>query len=267
MFYKCVFRKRRELFIPVDAGFYWSAIFIVTINCVFGSKADILQLQSVDLALDKMFHKMKKLQTDKKFLNHKMERVFYGANDVDDQLAMLKIELSNYPNIPHEHIFRITKNFARDWGIFNERDITDMYVFSKDTSLRQDKNVIIAFKSMSRKYKWLNRYKEEALRTGLKSLKGFKGIPIIFHPDKEGPYIRFHIRMLDHVSRYKAFLLSVCWGKARTLNKYNSYRFWVNQSQIYGVCQQNENNERGMIGLEPKHFKINCFDDISREIT
>ncbi|KAL1462185.1 hypothetical protein WDU94_014045 [Cyamophila willieti] len=230
-------------------------------SCVFGSK-DIAKLQSAERTLEKMFDKMKKVQRDKMFINYKLDNVMSGANELDDELAMLKIELSNYPDIPHQHIFKLTKNIAREWGIFNEDEIADMYVFSKDACRRQDKNVIIAFKTMSAKYRWLDNYKKTALKTGLISLRGFKGIPVSFH-EKGGQYIKFHVKMLDHVSRYKAFLLSVCLGKARTINKFDNYRFWVNQSQIYGVCQ----NAGGVTGKQLKHFRIDCFDDISSEIT
>lgn len=262
MVYNCVRTLFRE---RLSSPLVLSGVVIyfigVLIKSVSSGGRDFIELQIAENKIDKMFQKMQTLQLKKKFLYNKLDLSLKSANELDDQISMLKIELSNFPDILHVDIFKIAKNIARGWGIFNEDDIADMYVFSKD-SVRRDKNVIIGFKTMRAKRLWLSCYKKEALSKGLKSLKGFRGMPASYQ-SQDGRLLHFNVQMLDHVSRYKAFLMKVCLGKARTINKLDRYRFWVNNSQIYGVCK----NAGGVTGWKVKSFMIHCFDDISREIT
>lgn len=240
----------------------WTVPFILIsllIYGIFSTDPHFVNLVKLETNIDKTFEKLKNLQKNKLFLLYKLEGAIACANELDDKNAMLKIEVSNLPNIQHSDIFKITKKIARDWGVFNENDIADMYVFSKRHD-KTDKNIIIGFKTMKAKRKWLSCYKNGALSQGLKSLNGYKGVMVKYTP-LDGNVLRFNVKMLDHVSRYKAFLLSICLGRAKTINKLNRYRFWVNNSEIFGVYRNMEES-----GYYLRYFNIDCFDDISREV-
>ncbi|XP_017303800.1 uncharacterized protein LOC108253747 isoform X1 [Diaphorina citri] len=266
MCYKSVVRRFRGCLIQIYVSKWTLSVILISIliHYVVSLESEVNILLKAERALDRMFEKMKTLQKNKIFLRNKLYSTAYSANDLDDELAMMRIEVSNFPNhLLHSEIFKITKDIARRWGIFNENDIADMYVYSKNKD-RSDKNVIMGFKTMTAKRKWLSEYKKLALRQGFKSLKGFQGVPVHGINFYDGyKRLNFNVKMLDHVSRYKAFLMSVCLGKAKTIHKSDKYRFWVNNSKIYGVYK----NAGGVKGNQVKNFMIHCFDDVSREIT
>lgn len=246
--YNCARRQKCNIFLVLISSI---------ISSTSSSNSDYVNMLKIEKDIDQVFEKICFLQKNKRFLQYKLEATMLGANEMEDKIAMLKIEVSDLPNIPHNDIFKITKNIAKNWGVFNEDDIADMYVFSKQPD-KCDKNVIIGFKTMKSKRKWLSCFKNGALSQGLKSLKGYKGVRVKYVCSNGYPMF-FHVKMLDHVSRYKAFLMGVCQGRARTVNKFNRYRFWVNNSEIFGVYREPS-------GFQMRSFKINTFQDISREI-